>query len=222
VLGTGLNCAYVEDNARIAKLPGLPAGRQVINVEAGNWAGAPRGAIDRALDAASAEPGTYFLEKAVSGAYLGPLCLRSLRAAAEDGLFTEGARACLGEWPRLGTPQLDPFLSGRPAAEGPWAELSRRGTGDDLALASELVSSLIERSAQLAAVVMGAAALRTQGPAGPAVRVTADGSTFHKLPTFRRRITGWLEKIVAGRCAPEVGKVEHAALVGAAVGGITN
>jgi len=222
VLGTGLNCAYVEDNARIGKLPGLPAGRQVVNVEAGNWAGAPRGAVDRALDERSAEPGTYLLEKAVSGAYLGALCLRTLQAASEEGLFTSGASSCLREWPRLDTPQLDPFLSARPRAEGLAAELGRRGTGEDLALAAALSSAVVERSAQLAAVVLAAAALRSQGPAGPTVRATVDGSTFYKLPTFRERITGWAERILAGRCALEVVSVEHAALVGAAVGGLTN
>jgi hexokinase len=222
VLGTGLNCAYVEDDHHITKVPGLPPGRQVVNVEAGNWDGAPRGAVDRALDAASAEPGTYLLEKAVSGAYLGALCLRTLQAAAEDGLFTQGGAACLRGWPRLDTPELDPLLSPRPAAEGLAAALARGGSGDDLVLARALASAVVERAAQLAAVVMGAAALRSQGPAGPAVRVTADGSTFYKLPTFQGRITGWVERIVAGKCAVEVGSVEHAALLGAAVGGATN
>jgi len=222
VLGTGLNCAYVEDNGRIGKLSGLAAGRQVVNVEAGNWSGAPRGLVDRALDAQSAEPGTYLLEKAVSGAYLGALCLRTLRAACDDGLFTPDASACLRDWPRLGTPQLDPFLSTRPKAEGLAAELSRRGTGEDLALATALASAVVERAAQLAAVVLAAAALRGQGPEGPTVRATVDGSTFYKLPTFRQRITSWVERILAGRCALEVVSVDHAALVGAAVGGLTN
>src|SRR5512142_3325116 len=83
VLGTGLNCAYVESD---------------------NHARIPRGKIDLALDAASAEPGSYALEKAVSGAYLGALALRTLQAAAEEGLFTKGAAERLRAWAKLETP----------------------------------------------------------------------------------------------------------------------
>src|SRR5512142_2687407 len=77
VLGTGLNCAYVEANDRVTKRRDLPAGgRQIINVESGAYARVRRGAIDLALDAASAEPGNYALEKTISGAYLGALSLQ--------------------------------------------------------------------------------------------------------------------------------------------------
>src|SRR5512142_2000192 len=96
VLGTGLNCAYVESNDLVKKRKDLPAGgRAIINVESGNHARFPRGTVDRALAALSAEPGSGALEKAVSGAYLGALALRTLQAAAEDGLFTAGTAECL-------------------------------------------------------------------------------------------------------------------------------
>jgi hexokinase len=222
VLGTGLNFAYVESNLRIEKRSDLPEGRQVVNAEAGAYARAPRGEIDRALDAESAEPGTYLLEKAVSGAYLGALCLLTLRAAAEAGLLSAGARECLRTWPRLETPELDPFLAVRPEAGGLQAELLRRGTADDLAVAAALVSAIVERAAKLAAAGMAAAALRGDGAAAGAARIIVDGSTFYRLPTFRERIAGWVERILRGQLAFELASVDNAALVGAAVGGITN
>lgn len=223
VLGTGLNSAYVESNGKIPKRSDLPGGgRQIINIEAGGYTGVDVGEVDRALDADSKEPGTFLLEKAVSGAYLGALCLRTLQAAAEGGLFSAGGAACLRAWPRLETPDLDPFL-GR-ASKGLHAELGRQGSGDDAAVAAKLVDQIVERAAKLAAVSMAAALLKSV-PAGPAdgpACLTVDGSTFYLLPTFRERITGWIDRILAGRLAYQVVSVDNAALIGAAVGGITN
>jgi hexokinase len=223
VLGTGLNCAYVESNEQVKKRKDLPAGGQIINVESGNHARIPRGKIDLALDAASAEPGSYALEKAVSGAYLGALALRTLQAAAEDGLFTAGAAECLRAWPRLETPELEPFLGGA-GGTGLHAALCRAGTADDLAVACALTEHLLERAAKFAAVNMSAALLRSvrTGPADAPAAITVDGSTFYRLKSYRERITGWVDRILAGRLPWEVVTVDNAALIGAAVGGITN
>ena len=223
VLGTGLNSAYVEANGEIPKRSDLPAGgRQIINVEAGGYTRVARGEIDKALDADSKEPGTYLLEKAVSGAYLGALCLRTLQVAAEGGLFTTGGFDCLKAWPRLDTPDLDPFLG--KGSKGLHAALRKQGSGDDVAVATQLVDHIVERAAKLAAVSMAAALLKSvpTGPSDGPACLTVDGSTFYLLPTFRERITGWIDRILAGRLAYQVVTVDNAALVGAAVGGITN
>ncbi len=224
VLGTGLNCAYVEANERVGKRGDLTAGgRQIINVESGAYARVPRGRIDLSFDARSAEPGSYHLEKAVSGAYLGPLALETLRAAAAEGLFTAGARECVEAWPRLETPELEPFLGGA-GGTGLHAALVRAGSVDDLALAVDLVDNLIERAAKLAAVNVSAALLQSvpTGPADAPACVTVDGSTFWRLRGYHERITAWMDRILEGRLRYEMISVESAALVGAAVGGITN
>jgi hypothetical protein len=52
--------------------------------------------------------------------------------------------------------------------------------------------------------------------------VTVDGSTFWRLRGYHERITAWMDRILAGRLRYEMISVESAALVGAAVGGITN
>jgi hexokinase len=224
VLGTGLNCAYVESNEHIHKRGDLPAGgRQIINVESGAYGRMPRGAVDLALDASSAEPGNYLLEKTASGAYLGALCLRTFQAAAEDGLFSSGATECLRSSPRLDTPGLDSFFGGEGGA-GLHAALRRGGTAADLEMAGALVDLILERAAKLVAVNMGVALLKgvDTGPAQAPACITVDGSTYYRLPTYRERITRWLDRIVEGRLRYEVLSVESAALVGAAVGGITN
>lgn len=224
VLGTGLNCAYVESNDRMKKRADLPAGgRQIINVESGAYGRVPRGDIDLALDANSAEPGNYQLEKTISGAYLGALCLQAFQAAAERGLFSDGARDCLRSWPRLDTPELEPFLGGENGAALHTA-LSRSGTPADLETASALVDLLLERAAKLCAVNMAAALLQSvcTGPADAPACITVDGSTFYRLRGYRGRITAWVDKILGGKLHYEVTSVENAALIGAAVGGITN
>lgn len=224
VLGTGLNCAYVEANERVQKRGDLPAGgRQIINVESGAYARVPRGAVDLALDAASAEPGHYHLEKTISGAYLGVLCLRAFQMAAEEGLLSAGAKECLRSWRRLETPELEPFLGGETGGALHTA-LRRSGTADDLATACALVDLLIERGAKLCAVNMSAALLQgvSTGPADAPACITVDGSTFYRLRSYRERITAWVDRILAGRLRYEVVSVESAALIGAAVGGITN
>ena len=224
VLGTGLNCAYVEANDRVRKRSDLPAGgRQIINVESGAYARVPRGAVDLAMDAASAEPGHYALEKTISGAYLGTLCLRTFQAAAEEGLFSEGARECLRTWPRLETPELEPFLGGQAGAPL-HAALRRSGTAADMATASALADLLLERAAKLCAVNMSAALLHgvCTGQADAPACITVDGSTFYRLRGYRERITAWVDRILGDRLRYEVVSVESAALIGAAVGGITN
>ncbi len=224
VLGTGLNAAYVESNELVKKRGDLPAGgRQIINMESGAYGHVPRGKVDLALDAQSAEPGNYQLEKAVSGAYLGPLALRTLQAAAEEGLFTAGAAECLRAWPRLETPDLEGFLGGAGGA-GLHAALVQAGTGDDLAVACALTEHLLERAAKLVAVNMSAALLGSvnTGPSDAPAAITVDGSTFYRLRSYRERITGWVDRLLAGRLQWEVLTVESAALIGAAVGGITN
>jgi len=224
VLGTGLNCAYVESNDRIRKRRDLPAsGRQIINVEAGAYGRVPRGAVDLDLDATSAEPGNYQLEKTASGAYLGALCLRTFQAACEEGLFSRAAKECLESWPRLETPELEPFLGG--GGEVALHEFLReRGTEADLETAHALVGFVLERGAMLTAVSMASALLAgvPTGPKEAPAALTVDGSTFYRLRTYRSRITAWLDRLLAGRMQYEVVSPEGAALIGAAVGGITN
>jgi hexokinase len=224
VLGTGLNCAYVEANDRVKKRRDLPSGgRQIINVESGAYGRVPRGAIDLALDAASAEPGSYQLEKTTSGAYLGALSLRAFQAAADEGLLSDGARDCVRSWPRLETPELEPFLGGTAGAALHTA-LRRCGTPADLAMAGAVADLLLERAAKLCAVNMSAALLQSEctGPEDAPACITVDGSTFYRLRSYRERITRWVDRILGDRLRYEVTSVESAALIGAAVGGITN
>ena len=225
ILGTGTNCAYVERNEAITKRPELRrGGTQIINIESGDYALAPRGSIDVAFDATTADPGTYFFEKMVSGAYLGGLCLKVLQTAAERGLFTSAAGGALLRHAALETRELNDFLSETP---GPTlhAALSPSVTHGDAVLARQLVRRIVERAAKFTAVVMGAALVRSGAgvaPRGP-VCITAEGSTFYGLLGFRNRVARWLDAFVAPRgIRYRLLAVDDAALIGAAVAGLTN
>ena len=78
ILGTGMNCCYVE-----------PEKSMIINMEAGGYAGFPRGTFDRVLDESSTNPGEHYFEKMVSGGYLGTVILETLRGACREGLFSK-------------------------------------------------------------------------------------------------------------------------------------
>ena len=84
VMGTGMNTCCVLPAERIPKLGQSEAGaRMLVNLESGSFTDVPQGDFDRALDAASENPGAYLFEKMISGRYLGELCrlaLRHLRA----------------------------------------------------------------------------------------------------------------------------------------------
>jgi hexokinase len=225
VLGTGTNVAYVESNDNIGKRTELrPGPSQVDHVESGAYAAWPRGKIDLAFDATTADPGKYVFEKSISGAYLGNLCLRTFLVAAEAGLFSAGARDVLHRFNSLNTSALDPFLGG-PNLEGSLHdELLRCGSADDIALAASLVDALVQRAAKFAAVSLGAVVLKahraaaTQGP----VCVTADGSTFYRLRSLRERVVRELDTILANHCSYRLIAVADAPLIGAAVAGLTN
>ena len=225
ILGTGTNAAYVERNHRILKRPELrPEGTQIINAESGAYALETRGAIDRAFDATTEAPGTYFFEKAVSGAYLGGLTHAALRAAADDGLLSPGGAAAVREAEGLETRELNGFLQDAPS-HGLHGALGRSGTAHDMGFAREVARLVVERAARLTAVAITAALLKGEAGVRPAhpVCVTVEGSTYYGLAGFRELVAGFIDRQVEGRgVGYELTAADDAALVGAAVAGLTN
>ena len=123
VLGTGLNCAYVEVNgtSRSAATSRRAGGRSSTSSRAPTR-GVAAGSVDLALDADSDEPGHYLLEKTISGAYLGALCLRTFQAAADGGLLSPGGAACVPRLAAAGDPRARavprPRVQGAPRRAG--------------------------------------------------------------------------------------------------------
>ncbi len=99
-VGTQLAAAYTHQNVDIASICGtghntcylqpahpLTGKPMIVNMESGNFDGAPQSRFDVALDQASDSPGSQRLEKMISGYYLGEVFRRILGDMSTLGLL---------------------------------------------------------------------------------------------------------------------------------------
>jgi hexokinase len=227
ILGTGTNTCYLEANRNIGKLRGLdPKGQQVINMESGNYSRVPQGTVDREYNAGTLYPQAYLLEKMVSGAYLGPVALATLRRAAGEGLFSSPAAEGLAAVEELGTAALHDYLSRPHDSSHPLGAALQRAGREDRAILYHLLDRLIERSAKLAALMLSGAVLKSgsgQDPCAP-VCAAVEGSVYWGLKGMRGKVDCYLKDFLEERHARylESVQVENASLVGAAIAGLTN
>ncbi len=227
ILGTGTNTCYVEQNKNISKVQGLDAGKEmIINVESGGFGEAPRGQIDERLDASTKNPGMQKLEKMISGAYLGPLCLEVIRSAVEDELFSSVAGKKLLAIKKLDTKQISDYLAEPTAAYSPVVEALFKASNYDKALMEALIGAMVERAAKLIAINLSAVVLESgkgQNPERP-VCIVAEGTTFYSLPGLREKVEKHLQEFLTSQkdhyC--EIVQVDNATLIGAAIAGLTN
>jgi hexokinase len=213
ILGTGTNISYIESNKNILKETGLnPAESQAINVESANFNKFERGDIDEAFDRTTASPGKYIIEKMISGAYLGGLCHHIILTAAAEGLISEQGCRVIKCMKPMTTPQLDPVLSDAPSC------LSD-ATAIDRSIIKSLISETIERAALFTAINLTAAILKSNGSKGAKkFCVSADGSVYFKMYSFRQRAEKHLESFAKTYSfAPEIVHVDDAPLIGTAV-----
>ncbi len=227
ILGTGTNSAYVEENSAIEKLTDLDSAKsQVVNTEFGGFGKAPRGSIDIAYDLSMQNPGEYTFEKMISGAYFGPLCLCTLRSAAEHGLFTMETKNRLGTLETLDTKEIGDYMLDPESGDTPLANVLERGSKNDAQTAYHIIDRLIERAAKLSAVALSSVVIQSgkgKDPLHP-VCITADGSTFYGLKSLKERVQFYMADFLR-ECKGhyyEFVKVENAPLIGAAIAGLTN
>ena len=87
ILGTGINICYQESLDRIPKIPGnLKKNAMIISTEIGEFDGIPQNEFDRAVIAASDDPGLAQAEKQCAGGYLGDLIGLAWKTAAAEKL----------------------------------------------------------------------------------------------------------------------------------------
>lgn len=221
ILGTGTNFSYMESNAAITKEKGLPAGgSQAINVESANFGKIERGDIDIAFDKTTSSPGKYTLEKMVSGAYLGPICHAALKTAAAEGVISPAAARCFEKTEVLQTKDLTAILDGSFETSGEFSALSKQ----DIAAVHAIVTAIVERAAKLTAINLAAAILKSagNGSARKKVCVSADGSVYYKLHSFKARAEKHLAEILKPHNVEyDIVNVEDAPIIGTAVAGLT-
>ncbi|MDR3277074.1 MAG: hexokinase [Treponema sp.] len=219
ILGTGFNTAYPEKD--IPKIGfHSDTAPQIVVCESGNIHPRYLGGLDREFDAATKNPGVYSLEKATSGAYLGPLTLHILKQAVRDGLLSFAKSDELLSWPALQTRDLNEFMWSPLTGQGPIGSLF--GPGEKAALESlaYLSSIVTERAALLSASVVAAVVERTGAGADPfaPVRIAVEGTTYMIYKGMRRSLEARLHLMLNGQSPRSyvIAPVEQASLFGAA------
>jgi hexokinase len=231
ILGTGTNCAYIESNKNILKKPELdPAKNQIINTESGNFGKAPRGDIDKQFDQTTKNPGDHTFEKMISGAYLGPLTLMTIKEATQEGLFSAGTNDRLNGIKELTTKDLDDFLRRPTTGVNPLtaAFINHHDNLADIDFVTllELVETIVERAAKMTAINLSSAAIKSgkgRDPNRP-VCIVAEGTTFYKLHNLKSTVEHYLNQYLKEQKGIyyEIISVKNATLIGAAIAGLTN
>jgi hexokinase len=236
ILGTGTNTCYIEKNSNIKKAlaprseseqeKGLdPSKSQIINTESGNFGRIKQGKIDVAFDKSTADPGVHKFEKMTSGAYLGPICLRTIHKACTENLFSTAVAGALWQMSNLETKDTNDFLQ-YPYGDNPLANACKQGNPDDALTLYYIADRLTERAAKLTAINLSATAIKSgQGPdPTKPICIVAEGTTFYQMKSLKSRTEFYLKQYLENKqgiyC--EIISVENATLIGAAIAGLTN
>jgi hexokinase len=223
ILGTGTNTAYLEQNSNIKKLQNMANGSQIINIESGAFTGLKQGTYDRELDAKSKNPSTFFLEKMISGAYFGLLCVATWQGVAKEGLLSATLTTALNEqeasW---GTKEICDFYN-EPAGEqhvvGKF--IKKYGAGDDALVMQHIVNNLVQRMVKIIAINLAAVVLQSGcgKKADRPVGITVDGTTFYAFNGLQKQVKDVMLKILKGADQRFFTflRVDNASLLGAAV-----
>jgi hexokinase len=226
ILGTGTNCCYVEKNSNIKKTKGLDLSKsQIINTESGNFSNCHRGKIDAAYDKSTVNPGIHKFEKMISGAYLGPLCLRTIQKACVENLFSTPVAGSLWEMSELETKDMNDFLL-YPYGNNLLANICKQGNPDDSLTLYYIADRLTERAAKLTAINLSAMAIKSgQGtdPTQP-ICIVAEGTTFYQMKSLKPRTEFYLKQYLENKRGIyfDIISVDNATLIGAAIAGLTN
>ncbi|MCL2472093.1 MAG: hexokinase [Treponema sp.] len=230
ILGTGFNTAYPEKC--IPKIGfNSPENPMVVVCETGNFIHRYSGFLDREYDSTTRNPGTYTLEKATSGAYLGPLTFHILCRAIRDGLVSFQRAEEFLSWPTLQTRDLDAFLHEPLARNSVIGELFGKDELDAVAGFVYLASIVTERGALFSAAMVAAAVEKSAAsekagagfdPFVP-VRIAVEGTTYLVYKGMRNALETWLHFLL-NRDKPRayaIAPIEQASLLGAAVAALS-
>ena len=191
ILGTGLNAAYIQPAREgIAK--------QIVVCESGKTKAVTRSDFDIAFDRTTVTPGTFYMEKSCSGAYLGPVALLVIKGAAQDGLFSGALSEKLLALNSLTLIELDQYLHA-PEADSTLGSLVKQyAQGDDGEILFELLDAVAERSARRAAAILSACVVQSGAgvDSSAPVCILCNGTTFHKTYKVKDRVLGYLEEVL--------------------------
>lgn len=201
ILGTGTNTCYLESCANIKKSPEAHAmaGQMAINMESGEYNGFTQGDYDKELDNESVNPGRYQMEKMMSGAYQGTLLYKTVRGAAEEGVFSPEFAGKLKKLDTFTMPQVDGFLKA-PEGDNELAGLCGENAEDRQSL-YDIFDAITERAARMAAIVFASILLHCGDAADPQKPycVTAEGTFFTKSVLFPGKLDTYVKDYLNGK-----------------------
>ncbi len=222
ILGTGMNAAYIQP--AISDLKNFSK-EEIIDCEVGKFCKIPRSDFDNEFDRTSTKPGTFFLEKSCSGAYLGPVSFYALRAAAKEGFLSKKLSDRILGLEKLTLIELDAFLHAPYNTNSTLgAILAENGSEEDYQFVFETLDAIVERSARYAAAILVASVLKSGAGKDSAkpVCIVCNGTTFYKTYKIRDRVQGYLEEVLTRQrgLSWETVSVENDITLGAAIGGL--
>ena len=204
IMGTGTNACYPEKLSNIQKWRGLnPKGHMIINMEWGNFNKLTQTYYDKRLDAESVNPGAMFLEKMVSGMYLGEIT-RSIvyDLIKRDLLFNNenNALECFAKKDALKTEHMSLIASDETSNLGEVEDfLNENGVSNvtlhDRRILKLLCSFVSSRAARLGAAAIAGVLTWMDPELKSKHTVGIDGSLFEKYPNFSAKMHEVFEKL---------------------------
>ncbi len=219
ILGTGTNSCYSESCAAVTKNPDVSylPGNMLINLESGKYDKMPISPIDEELFATTKMPDAFKLEKMTGGAYQGDLFLLILKAAAEQGVFSDTFKKAVASLSGLTAMEIDIFCFD-PHKMGTLHGLCEGINDIDRLLM--LADKFYERIAKLATLQFAGLLMRTDKGhyKSRPMCVVAEGTTFYKSKFFRPKLDYYVKQYIEDELGRyiEFISVENATLVGTA------
>ncbi len=212
IMGTGTNACYREMLSNIPKLRGPdPEEYMIVNMEWGNFDKLKLTRYDKQLDDASVNPGAMYLEKMVSGMYLGELTRLILVDLIKRNLIflnESGAAENFKKKDSFKTEHMSLIEGDETANLGKTEEfLSNNGITNtalqDRTMLKRLCEIVSARAARLGAGAISAVITWMDPEIEDTHTVAIDGSLFEKYPGFGTKMTDVFEKLY-GRKAEKI------------------
>jgi len=215
ILGTGMNISYVEENSKITKVPGLDSQlKQILNTECGDYNGFKQTVFDVALDETTTNQGHYWMEKTMSGAYVGRLVALIINKAVDAGILKDKVPE------RLTTKDVNDFLIGKGGDENPLIVLGEKNA-ENFEAFFIVMDEVLKRAAKFAAIALVAIATRVgvRDNFSAPMLLSIDGSSYAGEYFYRERIEAYLWKHLKKKhgISYQVIRPENASLLGASV-----
>lgn len=195
VLGTGLNCAYIEFNSiekiKNSSFYGQP---QIVVCEAGKTSVIKQSLFDKRLTDNFNLTDDYLLERMCSGKYLGSLTSLIIRTAAHDKLFSNtNINDALSHFKDADTQEISHFLKECNHKQNMFSDFfNSNELSEDYIKLYGICNSVFERAARLSASVIAAACLKTSCKKQSDICITADGSLFIKGFMLKEKVYEYL------------------------------